>query len=55
MLRSFESQAHFSSLKLVTEKIMDFIITSKRQSPETSQPDQLDSPVLASSFSFFPS
>jgi hypothetical protein len=54
MLRVLKPSAYFPLKKLVAEKIMDFIMTSRRQSPETSQPDQLYSPVLAS-FSFFPS
>jgi hypothetical protein len=54
MLGVLKASVFFLFKKLVADKIMDFIMTSRRQSPETSQPDQLCSPVLAS-FSFFPS
>jgi hypothetical protein len=54
MLRCLQVKHIFFSIKLVTEKITDFIITSKRQLLETNQPDQRHSPVLAP-FSFLPS
>jgi hypothetical protein len=49
---AYSPQKLIKSAHGLTEKLMDFIMINTRQSPETSQPDLLHSPVLAFDFSF---